>query len=283
MEERGESQPTAGCGDERPGEDRGGGSAHPWAPEDAWMGTHPKYLEMMELDIGDATQVYIAFLVYLDLMENINWTPLCLDDYARTQGKGIRNRDVLMKKYQEISGLGEDQGRIMMDSEGENGSQSAATVCAMPTVEEAGQAILAGLRTLEFFLFQTLLCTPPPARPPRAIFWTSVKSLKMSTSSLLIDAEQRLPFRDLVDTRCESLCPAVLIVFEKSKPSQSGEKEQSKNDRKAPGQTGAMPERSRDPPWLQGVTLKVTKDIDAQIKIDARIADERVCPTTGLA
>lgn len=25
---------------------------------------------MMELDIGDATQVYIAFLVYLDLMES---------------------------------------------------------------------------------------------------------------------------------------------------------------------------------------------------------------------
>lgn len=42
MEERGESQPTAGCGDVLPGDDRGGGSAHPWAPEDAWMGTHPK-------------------------------------------------------------------------------------------------------------------------------------------------------------------------------------------------------------------------------------------------
>ncbi|ELK23319.1 tRNA-splicing endonuclease subunit Sen15 [Myotis davidii] len=37
------------------------------------MGTHPKYLEMMELDIGDATQVYIAFLVYLDLMESKSW------------------------------------------------------------------------------------------------------------------------------------------------------------------------------------------------------------------
>uniref|UniRef100_A0AAA9T785 tRNA-splicing endonuclease subunit SEN15 n=1 Tax=Bos taurus TaxID=9913 RepID=A0AAA9T785_BOVIN len=73
MEERGESQPTAGCGDVLPGDDRGGGSAHPWAPEDAWMGTHPKYLEMMELDIGDATQVYIAFLVYLDLMESKSW------------------------------------------------------------------------------------------------------------------------------------------------------------------------------------------------------------------
>ncbi|XP_012877192.1 PREDICTED: uncharacterized protein LOC105989609 [Dipodomys ordii] len=33
----------------------------------------PAYLEMMELDIGDATQVYIAFLVYLDLMESKSW------------------------------------------------------------------------------------------------------------------------------------------------------------------------------------------------------------------
>ncbi|XP_030876626.1 tRNA-splicing endonuclease subunit Sen15 isoform X1 [Leptonychotes weddellii] len=31
------------------------------------------YLEMMELDIGDASQVYIAFLVYLDLMESKSW------------------------------------------------------------------------------------------------------------------------------------------------------------------------------------------------------------------
>nr|KAF6398313.1 tRNA splicing endonuclease subunit 15 [Rousettus aegyptiacus] len=28
---------------------------------------------MMELDVGDATQVYIAFLVYLDLMESKSW------------------------------------------------------------------------------------------------------------------------------------------------------------------------------------------------------------------
>ncbi|XP_069890379.1 tRNA-splicing endonuclease subunit Sen15 isoform X3 [Dipodomys merriami] len=32
-----------------------------------------RYLEMMELDIGDATQVYISFLVYLDLMESKSW------------------------------------------------------------------------------------------------------------------------------------------------------------------------------------------------------------------
>ncbi|KAL1774996.1 tRNA-splicing endonuclease subunit Sen15 [Sigmodon hispidus] len=74
MEERGDSEPTPGCSGPSPGPVRaGGGTPHTWAPEDAWMGTHPKYLEMMELDIGDATQVYIAFLVYLDLMESKSW------------------------------------------------------------------------------------------------------------------------------------------------------------------------------------------------------------------
>ncbi|KAM5202967.1 tRNA-splicing endonuclease subunit Sen15 isoform 2-T4 [Hipposideros larvatus] len=73
MEERGDSEPTPGCSGLGPGGPRSGGGAHSWAPEDAWMGTHPKYLEMMELDIGDATQVYIAFLVYLDLMESKSW------------------------------------------------------------------------------------------------------------------------------------------------------------------------------------------------------------------
>ncbi|XP_011744644.1 tRNA-splicing endonuclease subunit Sen15 isoform X2 [Macaca nemestrina] len=76
MEERGDSEPIPGCSGLGPGGVRGfgdGGGAPSWAPEDAWMGTHPKYLEMMELDIGDATQVYIAFLVYLDLMESKSW------------------------------------------------------------------------------------------------------------------------------------------------------------------------------------------------------------------
>ncbi|XP_077934191.1 tRNA-splicing endonuclease subunit Sen15 isoform X1 [Halichoerus grypus] len=74
MAERGDSEPTPGCSGLGPGGVLGGGgAAHSWAPEDAWMGTHPKYLEMMELDIGDASQVYIAFLVYLDLMESKSW------------------------------------------------------------------------------------------------------------------------------------------------------------------------------------------------------------------
>ena len=70
MEEHSDSEPTPGCSGPGLAPVRDGGGAHTWAPEDAWMGTHPKYLEMMELDIGDATQVYIAFLVYLDLMES---------------------------------------------------------------------------------------------------------------------------------------------------------------------------------------------------------------------
>uniref|UniRef100_H0VNH2 tRNA splicing endonuclease subunit 15 n=1 Tax=Cavia porcellus TaxID=10141 RepID=H0VNH2_CAVPO len=73
MEERADSQPSSGCSGLDAGSVHGSGSAHSWAPEDAWMGTHPKYLEMMELHIGDATQVYIAFLVYLDLMESKSW------------------------------------------------------------------------------------------------------------------------------------------------------------------------------------------------------------------
>uniref|UniRef100_A0A8C0I0P2 Uncharacterized protein n=1 Tax=Balaenoptera musculus TaxID=9771 RepID=A0A8C0I0P2_BALMU len=48
MEERGESQPTAGCSDVRPGSDHSCG-APSWAPEDAWMGTHPKRLSLIHL------------------------------------------------------------------------------------------------------------------------------------------------------------------------------------------------------------------------------------------
>ncbi|XP_021558872.1 tRNA-splicing endonuclease subunit Sen15-like isoform X2 [Neomonachus schauinslandi] len=74
MAERGDSEPTPGCSGLGPGGILGGGrAAHSWALEDAWMGTHPKYLKMMELDIGDASQVCIAFLVYLDLMESKSW------------------------------------------------------------------------------------------------------------------------------------------------------------------------------------------------------------------
>uniref|UniRef100_A0A2K6DNE6 tRNA-splicing endonuclease subunit Sen15 domain-containing protein n=1 Tax=Macaca nemestrina TaxID=9545 RepID=A0A2K6DNE6_MACNE len=71
-EKRGDFKLTPGCSSLGPGGVRpfgDGGRAPLWVPKDAWMGTHPKYLEMMELDIEDATHVYIAFLIYLDLIE----------------------------------------------------------------------------------------------------------------------------------------------------------------------------------------------------------------------
>lgn len=43
MEERSDSEPTPGCSGLGPGPVRAGGATpHTWAPEDAWMGTHPK-------------------------------------------------------------------------------------------------------------------------------------------------------------------------------------------------------------------------------------------------
>uniref|UniRef100_A0A2K5QYD6 tRNA-splicing endonuclease subunit Sen15 domain-containing protein n=1 Tax=Cebus imitator TaxID=2715852 RepID=A0A2K5QYD6_CEBIM len=72
----------------------GDGSGAPsWAPEDDWMGTHPKYFEMMELDTGDAPQVYIAFLVYLDPMESKSWHEVnCLTCLVGTEieGEGLQ-------------------------------------------------------------------------------------------------------------------------------------------------------------------------------------------------
>ncbi|XP_068879442.1 tRNA-splicing endonuclease subunit Sen15 [Aphelocoma coerulescens] len=38
-----------------------------------WIATHPTFTEMMSLDVSDSTQVYAAFLVYLDLLEGRNW------------------------------------------------------------------------------------------------------------------------------------------------------------------------------------------------------------------
>ncbi|KAI1891636.1 hypothetical protein AGOR_G00145820 [Albula goreensis] len=39
-----------------------------------WMLQHPKYQELMSLDVGDSAQVYVAFLVYLDLTEARQWS-----------------------------------------------------------------------------------------------------------------------------------------------------------------------------------------------------------------
>ncbi|KAJ8374465.1 hypothetical protein SKAU_G00050450 [Synaphobranchus kaupii] len=39
-----------------------------------WMLQHPKYQELMSLDVSDSAQVYAAFLVYLDLTEVRRWS-----------------------------------------------------------------------------------------------------------------------------------------------------------------------------------------------------------------
>ena len=72
MEERRESQPTAGATGWRLRRRQRPPTAPP-LPEDIWMGTHPKYLEMMELIIRDATQAYTAFLACLDLIASKSW------------------------------------------------------------------------------------------------------------------------------------------------------------------------------------------------------------------
>ncbi|XP_009086683.1 tRNA-splicing endonuclease subunit Sen15 [Serinus canaria] len=38
-----------------------------------WITAHPTFTEMMSLDVSDSTQVYAAFLVYLDLLEGRSW------------------------------------------------------------------------------------------------------------------------------------------------------------------------------------------------------------------
>uniref|UniRef100_A0A8C8YHK9 tRNA-splicing endonuclease subunit Sen15 domain-containing protein n=1 Tax=Prolemur simus TaxID=1328070 RepID=A0A8C8YHK9_PROSS len=52
-----------------PGSIRGSSSVYTWAFEVAGMGCHPKYLEMMELDIEDATQVYTILVNCVGLGE----------------------------------------------------------------------------------------------------------------------------------------------------------------------------------------------------------------------
>ncbi|XP_037762882.1 tRNA-splicing endonuclease subunit Sen15 isoform X1 [Chelonia mydas] len=62
----------AGCA--APGTAPSGPEREAWgSPRGNWMATHPKLTEMMSLDVADSTQVYAAFLVYLDLLEGRNW------------------------------------------------------------------------------------------------------------------------------------------------------------------------------------------------------------------
>ncbi|XP_053325744.1 tRNA-splicing endonuclease subunit Sen15 [Spea bombifrons] len=41
--------------------------------EEPWILEHPRFREMMSLDVADSVQVYAAFLVYMDLLEARNW------------------------------------------------------------------------------------------------------------------------------------------------------------------------------------------------------------------
>ncbi|XP_047416557.1 tRNA-splicing endonuclease subunit Sen15-like [Sciurus carolinensis] len=95
-------QPTPCCSGLDLGGVGNGDGAHKWTPQDAWISIHPKYLERMELNTGDATQVYIAFLVYLDLMESKSWfevtvglPELQLICLAGTETEGERLQTVL--------------------------------------------------------------------------------------------------------------------------------------------------------------------------------------------
>ncbi|XP_062836801.1 tRNA-splicing endonuclease subunit Sen15 isoform X2 [Anolis carolinensis] len=54
-------------------EGKEGGAAAPaqWAPGGSWLEAHPAFTRMMSLDVADSSGVYAAFLVYLDLLEEI--------------------------------------------------------------------------------------------------------------------------------------------------------------------------------------------------------------------
>ncbi|KAM9129426.1 tRNA-splicing endonuclease subunit Sen15 isoform 2-T2 [Pangshura tecta] len=58
-----------------------------------WMATHPKLTEMMSLDVADSTQVYAAFLVYLDLLEGKNWHDVTCVGLAELQLVCLRGRE----------------------------------------------------------------------------------------------------------------------------------------------------------------------------------------------
>ncbi|OXB84328.1 UNVERIFIED_CONTAM: hypothetical protein H355_007211 [Colinus virginianus] len=60
------AEEPGGHGESGPGERRG-------RPGGDWMAAHPTFTAMMALDISDSSQIYAAFLVYLDLLEGRNW------------------------------------------------------------------------------------------------------------------------------------------------------------------------------------------------------------------
>ncbi|XP_040561210.1 tRNA-splicing endonuclease subunit Sen15 isoform X3 [Gallus gallus] len=71
MEEQAAGRAEEPCG---PAEG-GSGAERGWAGGGGgdWMATHPTFTAMMSLDISDSSQIYAAFLVYLDLLEGRSW------------------------------------------------------------------------------------------------------------------------------------------------------------------------------------------------------------------
>uniref|UniRef100_A0A8C5U7Y0 tRNA splicing endonuclease subunit 15 n=1 Tax=Malurus cyaneus samueli TaxID=2593467 RepID=A0A8C5U7Y0_9PASS len=62
-----------GQGSSAPGRTSGTQGGWSGAAGGNWIAIHPTFTEMMSLDVSDSTQVYAAFLVYLDLLEGRNW------------------------------------------------------------------------------------------------------------------------------------------------------------------------------------------------------------------
>uniref|UniRef100_A0A8B9SNY8 tRNA splicing endonuclease subunit 15 n=1 Tax=Anas platyrhynchos TaxID=8839 RepID=A0A8B9SNY8_ANAPL len=60
----------SGAGGPRPGCRTPGGASH---RQSRGAQSPPSFTEMMSLDISDSSQIYAAFLVYLDLLEGRNW------------------------------------------------------------------------------------------------------------------------------------------------------------------------------------------------------------------
>ncbi|KAK1165044.1 tRNA-splicing endonuclease subunit Sen15, partial [Acipenser oxyrinchus oxyrinchus] len=58
-----------------------------------WILQHHKYRELMALDVGDAAQVYAAFLVYLDLLEERRWQEVTSRGSAELQLVYLEGRE----------------------------------------------------------------------------------------------------------------------------------------------------------------------------------------------
>ncbi|XP_019355853.1 tRNA-splicing endonuclease subunit Sen15 isoform X2 [Alligator mississippiensis] len=67
-----------------------------------WMATHPKFTEMMSMDVADSTQVYAAFLVYLDLLEGRNWPEVTCFGLGELQLVCLQGRERETESFQVV-------------------------------------------------------------------------------------------------------------------------------------------------------------------------------------